>query len=780
MQNVFIIIISMVIRTEKIDSFLIVNERDKRKRIIKTVFLNYVPVVRFCIDETNERKLAAIDLVERRLCNQTTAGEICNFHRNTVSKLLHTKQLLGIEAVLKDERGLKRPLKYVEKVCSHIKELLKKHPDWTDQAIADQSSKELNTEISRSAVARIRTGGQDATINRKLPGKKELIDMAKVAESIDLERLDARQLELNFDQDPELKQKSEEFSQQPAPKVQRQTELALFRRLQKGERCNFAGGLMHHLFLHDVGFAELLKPLPFIPGATYQDAEILATLFHSVNQGISSIEALKLVNASEFGLLLGCSRSPDKETIRGRLTEIAENYISSDLIDSFAKRLLEQDRIDREVFFIDGHFLPYYGLYTIAKGYYTVRRLAMNGNELYAVTDIAGKPLFFITESNEIDFRPIISRCADKLIDFGITRPLLVFDRGGYGIDFFKELSKNVDFITWAKYVGEKSLARISDDSFNIGLVFEDHKYLVAEELRTVTESVQTAKKEGRQQPTSLKLRLVVLKNVEDGKRIGIYTNNTSKPAYDIGYYMLQRWGDSENFLKEMMARFNLNYHPGYDIAELEKQPLVENPDIPLIKKAIGIINKEIKELEKEILVSEAKYIKRADKRLKTKISKLETELQEKNNDIVQFEQKLASLPDKVSIIDILDGKPMSRCDLEKKKLYDLMQFMAFHSRESLVEVFRNCYDDHRDIKQVLDMITTRPGYVKLIGHTLVVILDWIENKKHRQATERFCHLLNQKGIKLVGRLNVKLFFHLSRIPHHSSKLAPAGVHILS
>ncbi|MEA1866825.1 MAG: hypothetical protein U9N19_01795, partial [Thermodesulfobacteriota bacterium] len=105
--------------------------------------------------------------------------------------------------------------------------------------------------------------------------------------------------------------------------------------------------------------------------------------------------------------------------------------------------------------------------------------------------------------------------------------------------------------------------------------------------------------------------------------------------------------------------------------------------------------------------------------------------------------------------------------DLEKKKLYDLMQFMAFHSRERLVEIFRACYDDHRDIKPVLDMITTRAGYVKLIGQTLFVVLDWIESKKHRKAAERFCRLLNQKAIKLVGRLNVKLFFHVSRIPHN-------------
>jgi len=56
----------------------------------------------------------------------------------------------------------------------------------------------------------------------------------------------------------------------------------------------------------------------------------------------------------------------------------------------------------------------------IAKGYFTVRRLAMKGNELYAITDLQGRPLFFITESNEIDFRPIIARSAEMLVGFGI------------------------------------------------------------------------------------------------------------------------------------------------------------------------------------------------------------------------------------------------------------------------------------------------------------------------------------------------------------------------
>lgn len=753
----------MTTKIERVGKFLIISSLDSCKRTIKTLFVDNIPVVHFNINNANERKLAVIELVEQGLCNQKNAGKLCGFHRNTVFKILRTKRLLGIEAVMVDDRGHKEPYKYINEVRSYIKKLLRKYPDRKDQDIADQAAKELDMEISRSAVARIRTEGQATPA--KIPCKQELLDMAKLAETIVKERSDERQLWLNFDTEPELKQKVEECAKEPLPHAKGEVQQALIDQLQQGKPCAFAGGFMHHLFLQEIEFSKIAAPFPLNPGATYQSAEILATIFHSITQGIPSIEALKLVNATEFGLLIGRSRIPDKTTLRDHLGQMAQQYLSEELIDQFARHLLEQDRIDREVFFIDGHFLPYYGLNVIAKGYFTVRRLALKGNELYVVTDLQGRPLFFITESNEIDFRPIITRSAAMLEDLGIERPVMVFDRGGYGIHFFNELDQTADFVTWAKYVSKKSLSSLLDDSFTAGVYAGDNHFLVSEGWREVSESAQTAKKDGRENPTSMKLRLVVLKDVDTGKRLGIYTNNATKPASDIAYYMLQRWGKSENVYKELMATFNLNYHPGYDIKELEQQPLVDNPDIALMKKAIKALKNEAEAVEKDILFVKAKLEKRQDKRLVKKLSKLNKELEERRNDIANFEKKLPTLPDKVSIIELLHGKTMSRCDLEKKKLYDLMQFMAYHSRERLVEVFKDFYNDHRDIKKVLDMITRKSGLVKLVGQTLIVMLEWIDNRKHRQTAEDLCHKLNQIGIRMAGALDVKLSFHIARIP---------------
>jgi transposase len=750
--------------TEKINKhILLIKQKDRNNQLIVSVFYDYIPVARFNHDKSDERKLAAVELVERQICNITTAAQISGFHRNTIAKFLVTKKTLGIKALLEENRGLKKPLKYIDDVRLAIEQLLSQHPGWSDQEIAKQASEALDMDIHRNGVARIRVANLPPNDDEVFFSKDRLIELSKIAETIDQQKNDDRQLELNFEADEQFKQKKEQLEQLEPLQSTNKTEQNLIERLQHGERSPFAGSFMHHLFLNEINYEKLFDCLAFIKGNTYQHRDVLATLYFTIVNGLKSIESLKLVNSKDFGCVLGMDRSPDKDIIRKKLQQLSKGNYSEQLIDRFARMLLENRRIDDEVFFIDGHFLPYYGLSVIAKGYYTVRRLAMKGNELYVISDLNGRPLFSITESNDVDFRPIILRAADKLIELGIKRPILTFDRGGYGVRFFSELDDKADFVTWAKYLSDKQLDRISDDSFKSGLSLNDKRYLVAEQLREVSESIQTARKEGRDRPITIPLRLVVIENIDTGERMGIYSNNKDKCAADLAYYMLNRWGDSENLYKELMSKFNLNYHPGYDIDELENQPFVDNPDIAMMKEAIQLLQKEIDQLLINQQDVNNRLSQRPDKRLTKKLSKIVKELEEKKLEQSNFEAKLKSLPEKVSIVELLKGKKMSRCDLEKKKLYDLMQFMVLHSYERLEDLFRPYYQDKRDIKPVLRMITNQAGYLKLIGDTLIVLLDRIDRNKHRLAAEQLCHQLNRMNITLKGRVKMKLYFYISK-----------------
>ena len=91
------------------------------------------------------------------------------------------------------------------------------------------------------------------------------------------------------------------------------------------------------------------------------------------------------------------------------------------------------------------------------------------------------------------------------------------------------------------------------------------------------------------------------------------------------------------------------------------------------------------------------------------------------------------------------------------------MQFMVLHSYERLKDLFRPYYKDIRDITPVLRMITNQAGYLKLIGDTLIVLLDRIDLNKHRLAAEQLCHQLNRMNITLKGRVKMKLYFYISK-----------------
>ncbi|MCP4109963.1 MAG: hypothetical protein GY749_31315 [Desulfobacteraceae bacterium] len=157
-------------------------------------------------------------------------------------------------------------------------------------------------------------------------------------------------------------------------------------------------------------------------------------------------------------------------------------------------------------------------------------------------------------------------------------------------------------------------------------------------------------------------------------------------------------------------------------------------------------------------------YQKEAKKKTTTKIEKLETEKKEKISDKEGFKEKLKELPAKVSLEHLLD-KPMCHCDLEKKRLYDLMQMITYHCRERLVEEFRHCYNRPQDLKQILDKITDKGGYIRLIGSTLVILPDWIERPAHRKASEVLCQRINRLGIVMQGRLPLRLHFAVANFP---------------
>ncbi|GAI92093.1 unnamed protein product, partial [marine sediment metagenome] len=277
------------------------------------------------------------------------------------------------------------------------------HPNWTDSEIAKQAAKDLKTRVSRQAVARIRVSHFEAANSLTPPSKSELMEIEAMTRRMEEQVRQCVQMSFDFENRPELKDKVDKFAEEPAPEATCAAEAKVLSQLQEGIAIPYAGLSFYHTFLSELDFCELLKEFELGKSGQYQFSEIFLSLFFGLGLRLPSIEAHKLVNPSQLGPLFGMLRSPDPITIRLWLDIMAEKNLVDSVIDKFAIKALRMGAIDPEVFFIDGHFLPYYGLSLLAKGYHTVRRQLLKGNEIYVVSDIRKRPLMFITEGCEID-----------------------------------------------------------------------------------------------------------------------------------------------------------------------------------------------------------------------------------------------------------------------------------------------------------------------------------------------------------------------------------------
>ncbi len=102
----------------------------------------------------------------------------------------------------------------------------------------------------------------------------------------------------------------------------------------------------------------------------------LTLLYMDVFQ-FRSLEDFKRAYRREFGLLVGRLYSPSHFTLRRFLHEVRKLGKGEELMEQFAGEYLKSGIARWGVLYIDGHFLPYHGMFPITKGWHAVRKIPM-------------------------------------------------------------------------------------------------------------------------------------------------------------------------------------------------------------------------------------------------------------------------------------------------------------------------------------------------------------------------------------------------------------------
>ena len=541
-------------------------------------------------------------------------------------------------------------------------------------------------------------------------------------------------------------------------------------RLEQGAYNAYAGGLL---------FAPLLARYDFVPTLSrtitiathegYSLEELGLTLFYLDVFGFRSLEDFKRAYPEEFGLLLGRAQSPSLFTLRRFLHKVRKLGKGEGLIDEFALAYLKSGLAAWGVMYIDGHFLPYYGLYPISKGWHGVRQIPMKGSYNFLAVDERFAPWLFLIRSSSEDLLQKIPELIAQAKGIGkqagvsqerLDKLIVVFDREGYSAELYRYLDgkdqgagqRRALFISWAKY-SDKWVNDLAEEQFKE--VAQVTYAIRKAEAIPYLETTRTMSKYG-------KIRAVVIQNGRDKKRAAIYTNGAAEEigAERIVQLICRRWGE-ENAIKELLHKHLINYTPGYVLEELEEQPLVDNPEVRELKKQRAGLVSELNRLKIELAdhlleppASKHRTPPRSQKKVRDDITLVESK-------ILLTQQQLDKLPAEIRFDEAHAGRRLLKLNHEKKRFLDCIKVFACNVKAEMCRLLLKHYDWQKEVVPALAMIVERTGYVKLEGGQLEVTLRRFTDREIDYAARHLCKDLNGMRPLTLDKFHIPVRYHV-------------------
>lgn len=214
----------------------------------------------------------------------------------------------------------------------------------------------------------------------------------------------------------------------------------------------YAGAMLLHAFLTRLGADEILSSLPPRAARRYDAASLVLASTFSFALGASSLEGTKHLVVADAGALVGTEAFPHLRTLRPRLRALAAACDPIAIQSAFAKAMLRSDERPPEVFYVDDHFVTYWGKAPVAKGYNIRRHLAEPGRDDTFVVDQSWRAICF-SSGDPRGLSVSLPEVLGQLKEIVGDRPVMVgFDRGGSYPKVFSALAAaNMEWITWRR-----------------------------------------------------------------------------------------------------------------------------------------------------------------------------------------------------------------------------------------------------------------------------------------------------------------------------------------
>ncbi len=453
---------------------------------------------------------------------------------------------------------------------------------------------------------------------------------------------------------------------------------------------------------------------------------------------IRSIEQLKNIHRREAGIVLGIKNLPTRLRVRHWLHEVCRKKISTQLLTYFFRSQILSGIVGIWLWFTDGHHLPYTGKRKVHAGYNTQRRMPEPARTNLVTSDSSGRIVDFDIQEGKGDLRGYIVQLAKKWQKDLPHKPVMVFDREGYGAAFFYSLiNGEISFVTWEKHINTKKLEALDDQFFKEEFEFNGKVYRVFEGEKAFSYTPENGS------CREYTLRRIYIWNVTSNRRTCALAHINPGPlsTQDCARAILSRWGASENTFKHLADRQPLHYQPGFKFVESEKQEIA-NPEYKEKKGLLARTKKHLNKLYKKFSRSKEVFNKDGSPRENSAYNRLKKEIAQQESEIERLGQESKEIPERIDIADLEDYRCFQRISNESKNLFDFVTSSVWNARKQMVEWLLPFYENRNEYIDLFYAITHCHGWIKSNKHKVTVRIEPLQQPSRRAAQEQFCRKL--------------------------------------
>ena len=505
----------------------------------------------------------------------------------------------------------------------------------------------------------------------------------------------------------------------------------------------YAGALMLYSALAQLDVWGAFRQLGADVGPTrrFGWAQTLATIVFCFALRFRSLEDFKNARRRDFGVLIGEDHGPSVLSMRTKIKALAESADPVAISRGLFQRYLAMEPVWEGLYYIDGHFCPYYGKHPTPRGWDSKRGLAVPGHTDVYIHDARGRALFFFSQPLNDSLARAIPGVVEEIRRAHGTGPFtLIFDRGGYSGDAFRFLeAQGIGFITYLK--GRKARRRYPEKLFRPGWFFfegERHVYRLFEKKTHVA---------------GAGLLRTVLFQGDDGHQIPVLTNLApSSKAAKVIHCLRLRWRQ-ENDFKYLREHYAVDQIIQYGADEETQDRLVLNPRRKAVKEEVRALALQVQALEAELgraFDDNDESHRPTARGIKIAHGRLRREIVQKRQALTRLENRLQRTPSQISAEKM--GRTRSILREDRRLVINALKIAACNAEKLLVRRFDQAYEQPKDAFSVFRSLLQLPGHVRATAAgNLAVHLQRPDSEKIACALEALLVDINENPPRMLG-----------------------------